>query len=407
MGDSYSYWVLAEHIAAGEPYQYGSENASIFRAPLYPLLLAPISMLGSDDHSIFAARFVGCLLGTLAVGLIFALANSLGGRLAGTAAAICAAVYPSAIGMSIMVLSEAIFLPLMILHLLFWRRAWQSNHTHQTTFLACSGGIIAGLAVLARPSWLLFLPFTFCVGILLGPDRIRHVKIFVASIIGLAIVMSPWWVRNGNITGRFVPTTLQVGPSLYDGLHAGATGASDEGMLFMKQFFHEQLDADLKSTVPLESTFEWRLNQRASKAAVDWTFHNPLQAARLALTKFALTWNLWPKNKRGTDRMMHLVISFASYGILLLAIAWTYRETAIRDWSIWICWIPCIYFTCLHMVFVGSIRYREPAVFALCALAGCAIARFIFKKHEIKTESKPRRSGPPNNQSTTQRTASE
>src|SRR5690606_21297427 len=128
----------------------------------------------SDRDGVWGARLMGCAFGTLAVALVGLLGHHLGGARAGRVAALLAALYPSAIGMSVIVLSEALFLPLMVAHLLLWRSAWISLDARWRTSASLFAGAVAGAAVLTRPSWLLFAPFLFAVAMIFGGDRRRH-----------------------------------------------------------------------------------------------------------------------------------------------------------------------------------------------------------------------------------------
>ncbi len=381
LGDSHSYWVLANQLGQGLPYQYGSSDSRMFRAPLYPLLLAPLTRIADESTAVWWGRVMGCALGTLSVGLIALLARRLGGTCAGLIAAGLAALYPSAIGISIIILSEAVFMPLMVAYLLAWQSAWVATTQRGMWGAGISAGALAGAAVLARPSLLLLLPFICCWGILTSQHRWRHSQIFLATLLGLSVVMSPWWLRNASISGRFVPTTLQVGPSLLDGLHPGASGASDEGMAFMQPIIAEQIAADqqqlLHGTEPLVSTLEYRINARAQQVALHWAQENPWQVLALAGRKFLRIWTLWPDGGDISSTAMRVVITLSSFTILLLASVYSSGTDRQRGWFYSILWLPSLYFTLLHMVFVGSIRYREPALFVLIAVASCAIASFL------------------------------
>ena len=186
-------------------------------------------------------------------------------------------------------------------------------------------------------------------------------------ILGLAAAMLPWWVRNAWVTGRFVPTTLQVGASLYDGLNPEATGASN--MDFVPKFSREPKGSD--STVRAGS-FELRLDQRFRDEALAWAKANPGRAIELAGVKFLRMWNVWPNEARLSTWPIGLAVLFTYTPILICAIIGTVR-TFRRGWPYILCWLPAVYFTLLHTVFVSSIRYREPAMLAMLALAAGAL----------------------------------
>ena len=171
----------------------------------------------------------------------------------------------------------------------------------------------------------------------------------------------------------FVPTTLQVGASLYDGLNPKATGASDMED-FVPRFVAQQRQAAASQRPPgrmlsIEDPFELRLDRRMRDAAIAWAWANPGRAVAIGgrqvpadverLAQRAAAVRLWP---------MRLAVFFTYTPLLIFAIIGAWRTVG-RGWPYILCWLPAVYLTLLHVVFVSSIRYREPAMLALLALA--------------------------------------
>ena len=385
-GDSESYWRLAITIASGEPYAYGGEDGRIFRVPLYPLMIAPWIDLADPYGNVLPVRIMGALLGAITVGGIILFTLQTFGKPASLCAGLLAAFHPGAISMSILVLSEAPFGPLMIGNLLLWRWGTKCNALGRSLSIAWLAGCIAGLAVLARPSWLLFAPFAGLLQFAVFRDR-RTVGFGLAMLAGFVLVMSPWWVRNYRTTGRFVLTTLQVGGSMYDGLHPGATGASDTGMAFVTQFMIQQRKADadaIASGKSPESTFEYRLNARLANAARTWAIENPKEVLRLAIIKIGRTWRPWPAAEEASGRLLSIATTIGFVAVIVPAAIglWRYRH---RGWEIVFLLMPAIYFTLLHAVFIGSMRYRLPAMLFLTVAAGPVWAGWLSRLIDWKT----------------------
>jgi len=236
------------------------------------------------------------------------------------------------------------------------------------------GGIAGGLATLMRPSWLLFVPFAGGIGLVAYGDRRRHAVMMATMLAGLCLTMLPWWIRNYRIAGRFVPTSLQIGASLYDGISPTANGASD--MSFVGQFVAEQRQADAEPGADLHGLFEDRLDRRMRNAALDWAREHPGKVLALAGRKFLRIWSFLPNASEFQSRWLRLVLALTYAPVIALALVGVWRF-ARRDWPYLLCLLPALYFTCLHVIFVSSIRYRQPAMLPLIVLAAGAAMQLV------------------------------
>jgi 4-amino-4-deoxy-L-arabinose transferase-like glycosyltransferase len=388
-GDSESYWTLGRSIAFGQSYRYG--DARIFRTPGYPVLLAPVFLLAGGEPSVMWARTESALFGALSVVGVWWLGRRLFDARAGMVAAWIAAVYPGAIAISTLVLSEAAFCPLMLVHLILWTAAWRAGSARRTAAFSAAAGLVAGAATLVRPSWLLFTPFAVAVGLLAGKPKRRHLGIGATMLAGLVVAMMPWWIRNARATGlnmgvwdavmvrlicrapvagHFVPTTLQVGASLYDGLGPQATGASDMG--FVERFAEEERTRAVPVGDGTFEAFEYQLDRRLRAESFAWARAHPGRAGQLAAIKLARLWNVWPNEATFSMWYVRLAVLLTYVPVMVLA-AVGVGKTIHRGWPYVLCWLPAVYFTLLHVIFVSSIRYRQPAMLALMVLAAGAI----------------------------------
>jgi 4-amino-4-deoxy-L-arabinose transferase-like glycosyltransferase len=385
-GDSESYWVLGGQIARGEPYQFGHGQAKIFRTPGYPIVLAGLYRIAGGEPPVIWARILGALFGTLTVGGVIWLTKTLFSIRAAIVAGVMATLYPGAIGMSTFVLSEAPFCPLMLAQIIVWVAAARCECPKRAAGLAFVAGSIAGIATLIRPSWLLFTPFAIGIAWTFFGQRKRQLLIAVAMTIGLMLAMAPWWVRNYGITGKLTLTTTQFGASLYDGWREDANGDSD--MRFVEHFYQEQLRADAKDPASANGSFEERLDARMRSAAIDWARHHRIRVVQLAGIKFLRIWSPWPNSDTMQGWTFRLAILLGYTPLILLAIAGAIRFVQ-RGWPYTLCVVPAIYFTCLHMIFVGSIRYRQPAMLVLIVLAaGFVDAWWQTRERHGEQESK-------------------
>ena len=243
--DTDTYWALAETIRRGTTYVifYDTQPHYALRTPGYPLFLAACRWAFGDRG--LPARLVQAVLGAVSVAMVERLTRRAvpgdrpvrGRWTVPLAAAALAAVEPYTVFTSALLLSEAVFLPLMMAGQWCLAEAWadgeRARPRRRAWAWALGMGLASGAAVLVRPSWALFVPATLAAWIALAGRgrRLDAARLAAVAALGAALVMAPWWARNARIYGRFVPTALWAGASLYDGLNPRATGASDMDFL--------------------------------------------------------------------------------------------------------------------------------------------------------------------------------
>uniref|UniRef100_A0A7C4LMM4 Phospholipid carrier-dependent glycosyltransferase n=1 Tax=Schlesneria paludicola TaxID=360056 RepID=A0A7C4LMM4_9PLAN len=350
-GDAEGYWELGRRLARGEEYALYEPPRRVLRMPGLPLLLAASQRIWGE--SVWPARCLLATIGALACGLVYWLGGELANRSVGWWAAAATACSPALAVFSPLLLTETPFATAMLASLIAWAKLWTPAERCRPGTALAAGGLSA-VATYLRPTWLPIAPLAAVWLIARAP---RHRGAWCEGLLAVGILgaaLFPWAWRNHGVTGHWVATTLWVGPSLYDGLRPGANGDSD------MRFFDEDRLLDRMS--------EYEMDQEYRRRAWAFVAAEPFTAVRLAGRKALRYWSVIPN----ADQFRHpWIIAGLAATTLSLYFGAVWGLIGQRK-NVRLCVMttfPVLFFAAVHMVFVGSIRYRLPAEYPLWILA--------------------------------------
>ncbi len=362
--DSHRYVRVARNIAVGEgPIE--SEQVKSGTDPLYPLLLSTGVLLGLDDLASLMCygRIVNAIFGLTSVFLLAILARRLVGERAAMIAAVILAVDPILLFFNALVLTETCYT-----FLLLTTSACLVRTVGNRRPLAWSAGagLCMGLGTLMRSSNLFMpfalLPIVWC----LVPREERHsskryqrrIRATLIFLFASFVPLAPTITRNFSLFGAFVPVRTGSGASLMEALGPWADGSPGMDRIVYPHF--------------PQGTNEHQRDQLCRRTALEWAWAHPADTFQLALTKLKRTWSVTINADAYTATSYTLVAwgTVAPEFILVIAGLCLMRR---RRTVLALLLVPAIYFTLLHMVFVGSVRYRVPAMPLLFVPAGVAV----------------------------------
>lgn len=292
----------------------------------------------------------------LAVWCIARIAKEItGDALAGLLAALLWAVYPFSIFYAVTGLSETFFVTLFLLGFLGYQRG---------KFTLGSTAMVA--AILTRPSIepltpILILTFAIVVHRLSFRTAMKHLGIFAAIYV---VLMAPWWWHNYEKYGRFVRLNLGSGMVLYSGNYPGNLDGGGVNFSIDVPGYYDIKD-------PIER------DRALRNAAVRFIVENPGRFVELAGLKFMRIWRPWPYAAEYSSAFLSVVSAASFIPILLPAFAgvfWGARRYGAKLIPIG---LFIGYTTAVHMVTIGSLRYRFPMEPFLVILAASPLAWLV------------------------------
>jgi hypothetical protein len=374
--DQRGYLDLARNLLRGNGLNYVDERfeqtVHAARTPGYPAFIA---LCGG---SVQAVRAVQSIFDTSTALAIYLLARRITQNTrVGLFAAALVAFNPFLIYFSALLLTETLFTAMLAwaMLVLLSARGW------------IGGIIMMVLAIYVRPSGFA-LPVVLAGFAAYARDALRAAgsrqtsassvewrpgslrRAVLATTLTAALMVAalfPWAWRNHRIVGRWIWLTSNDGITAYDGLHPGATGASDQS--FVTQLPHVK---------------EMRESQRSEFFAGEakrFVKEHPAEAIRLAIAKICRTWSPVPLSDDFGRPLYRAIALLYALPFDALLIAGVFARRLPRA-AIGFLLLPALYFTAVHAFSVGSLRYRVPAEPPLAVLAALGAMRVIRSRNE-------------------------
>jgi 4-amino-4-deoxy-L-arabinose transferase-like glycosyltransferase len=401
-GDETDYHQLASNLSEGRGFQVDAGPTGR-RPPAYPAVLSVVYRVFGPDRNV--ARVLQVIFGVLVVYLTFAVTRRYFDEGAGLVAAGIAAINPYLIMMSCYLVTENLYIILLLLLLRFFPSPAHFVGPFKGVVLAA---VLLGLAALARPTGLPLAVWILLTGVLLGAGGLfRRSALGLAGAVVFVLVVLPWSVRNYQLAGGWVGITSHGGYTFYQGNNQKVIDIPHYrgGVAPLDGLPHA---ARIRQMSELErERFCWKEGKRFLR-------DNATQVPKLMWWKFARFWRLksdagmsgvksgwwWNKDsflgKLATVFDVGFVYAIVVFPLFLAGIV----LTMYRWKELLFLYGVVVVHTAVALIFHGSIRGRIPVEPVIALFAGVAVTR-LYRRFapgprpaQPPPESPAARSGP-------------
>ncbi len=350
--DSMRYDRIAAELLNGKGF------SSTLTSPLYPIFLSRVYHF--FGHSFTAVRIIHSLIGTVSVFIIYLIAREIFSEKAGLIACFLGTIYPFFIFFTGLILTETLFIFLFLWLIFFFRKMVLYTRLSYAVYT----GILAGLSILTKPIAAYFLAFAFIIVLTIYNDRRKQLLAngLLVFLISMAVI-SPWAWNNYKRSGSLVFLRGGGGFVLYESNNPLATGGPcGERIVWTEEM--KKMDAK-----ELDSYFK--------REAIFFIKNNPRRFLELTVIKVARFWSFTP-NAGNYQSWKYKLISVMSYGPLILLACWQVIATRRRWKELIFLYLPIVFFTGLHTVILGSIRYRIPIMPYVMIFSAAGLSKFLL-----------------------------
>jgi len=223
--DEIEYYTIAKNLADGKGYSLNAQepfNPTLLREPGYPLFLA--FMLKVGNGKLILAQIFNALLSLGTALLLFKLSGELLSRSLAIIPPVIFLISPRVAYYSWTILSDILAAFLVAASIL---SLWVALHAHKRRHFFVTG-LIFGIMVLTKMSFLLLLPALITIAILLkliarwskkNIWNIEDLHITTSRLLilvcGFILVLAPWFARNVSQFGTLTPT-VRTGQLIFE-----------------------------------------------------------------------------------------------------------------------------------------------------------------------------------------------
>jgi len=261
--DYLSYLRLAAGLADRGEYWLG--HTCFLRPPGVSLSLVPwIAVFGAET---WVPLIHNLVLYSMTVLVVFALARRVADdRVAGMSVALLA-MWPNGIFLSGLASKELLLLFLLPATALVYLTGMEGTGGWRAAGIELAAGLLLGASILTQPTFLLMVGVFAVVEVVRGPLSWSAARRLALLVVGAALVVAPWTLRNYLASGSFLLVSANGGQTLWVANNPEATG----GFVSVADD-RDQLD---------EITYD----RVAFRRAIRWITDNPRRFLELAVRK--------------------------------------------------------------------------------------------------------------------------